>query len=67
MCGDMTYICWPTVAPSSAYVYTGGKKQFQVGKILWLVPSLKRGVIFPYQDGSDYVARPMMMLFDVQE
>ncbi len=34
-CGEMAYICWPTVAPSSAYVYTGGKKRFQGGKILY--------------------------------
>ncbi|WP_000375034.1 PQQ-dependent sugar dehydrogenase, partial [Acinetobacter baumannii] len=45
-CGEMAYICWPTVAPSSAYVYTGGKKAIPGWENTLLVPSLKRGVIF---------------------
>lgn len=45
-CGDMAYICWPTVAPSSAYVYKGGKKSIPGWSNTLLVPSLKRGVIF---------------------
>ncbi len=34
------------VAPSSAYVYTGGKKTIPGWENTLLVPSLKRGVIF---------------------
>ena len=46
MCGEMTYICWPTVAPASAYVYNGGQKAIPGWSNVLLVPSLKRGVIF---------------------
>ncbi|HHB0977647.1 TPA: glucose/sorbosone family PQQ-dependent dehydrogenase [Acinetobacter baumannii] len=54
MCGDMTYICWPTVAPSSAYVYTGGKKAIPGWENTLLVPSLKRGVIFRIKMDQTY-------------
>ena len=53
-CGDMAYICWPTVAPSSAYVYKGGKKSIPDWSNTLLVPSLKRGVIFRIKMNPTY-------------
>lgn len=55
-CGEMTYICWPTVAPSSAYVYKGGKKAISGWENTLLVPSLKRGVIFRIKLDPTYSA-----------
>lgn len=48
-CGSMQYICWPTVAASSAYFYRGGKNAIPGWKNVLLVPSLKRGVVFKVQ------------------
>lgn len=58
-CGSMQYICWPTVAPSSAYFYQGGKNAIPGWKNVLLVPSLKRGVIFKIQldDKTQTVAK----------
>nr|WP_174505992.1 glucose/sorbosone family PQQ-dependent dehydrogenase [Acinetobacter sp. Marseille-Q1620] len=48
-CGEYAYVCWPTVAASSAYFYKGGKSAIPGWENSLLVTSLKRGVIFRIQ------------------
>ena len=52
-CGEMAYICWPTIAPSSLRLYT--YDEIPDWKNTFLMPTLKAGKIFHLtlnQDGT---------------
>lgn len=68
-CGKASYICWPTVAPSSLTFYAGGKNAIPDWQDSVLIPALKRGVIFRVKlDPSHHVtlgdAIPMFRAVD---
>ena len=62
--GELYYMCWPTIAPSSVAYYEGGSDRIPGWEHSLLVASLKRGLLFRVRlDPSDSVpigeAEPM--------
>lgn len=59
-CGNLAYVCWPTVAPSSLRLYTAGA--IPGWKNTFLMPTLKGGRIFQLAlngDGTAVAGEPV--------